>query len=166
MKSFHKALALATVVTAAAWAQGPFGPMTSATPPDPATIVQHQVDRLTNRLGLSTAQAAQATTIFTNVLNAITPLQTQMSTARQSLIAAIKSNNGPTIDQVSSTIGSLSGQIMAIQNKADAAFYATLTSDQQTKLGNNLNFGLGFGGPGFGGPRGPGGNRFGGGVAR
>jgi hypothetical protein len=120
-----------------------------------ATIVANQVARLTKLLTLTTAQQTQASTIFTNALTAITPLQTSEVAARQALPAAVKSNATATIDQLSTTIGSLEGQIMSIQNKADAAFYAILTADQQTKLGqtNFLNGpGLGPGGPGFGGP--------------
>jgi len=122
-------------------------------------MVANQVARLTNLLTLTTAQQAQATTIFTNALTAITPLQTSEATARQALPAAVKSNATSTIDTLSATIGSLSGQIIDIQNKADAAFYAILTSDQQSTLSqtNFLNGPGGFGpgpGPGFGGPGG------------
>ena len=136
-------------------AQRPFGVLTRAAVPDPATIVANQVARLTNLLTLTTAQQTQATTIFTDALTAITPLQTSEVTARQALPAAVKSNATATIDQLSTTIGSLEGQMMSIQNKADAAFYAILTADQQTKL-DQTNFlngpGLGPGGPGFVGP--------------
>jgi hypothetical protein len=67
----------------------------------------------------------------------------------------VKSNNTATIDPLTTTIGSLTGQILDIQNKADAAFYAILTADQQTALNQShfLNGPGSFGpGPGFGGP--------------
>ena len=155
MKTVTKLTACAAILTATLMAQRPFGVLTSGSAPDPATIVANQVTRLTSLLTLTTAQQAQATTIFTNAVNAITPLQTSEATARQSLPAAVKSNATSTIDQLSTTIGSLIGQIMAVQNKADAAFYAILTADQQTKLSqtNFLNGPGGFGpGPGFGRP--------------
>ena len=155
MKLSTKVMQCAAVVAASLMAQRPFGVLTGAAAPDPATIVANQVARLTNLLTLTTAQQTQATTIFTDALTAITPLQTSEVTARQALPAAVKSNATATIDQLSTTIGSLEGQMMSIQNKADAAFYAILTADQQTKL-DQTNFrngpGLGPGGPGFVGP--------------
>ena len=155
MKLSTKVMQCAAVVAASLMAQRPFGVLTRAAVPDPATIVANQVARLTNLLTLTTAQQTQATTIFTDALTAITPLQTSEVTARQALPAAVKSNATATIDQLSTTIGSLEGQMMSIQNKADAAFYAILTADQQTKL-DQTNFlngpGLGPGGPGFVGP--------------
>lgn len=107
-----------------------------------------------------TSESATNWKKYSNALTAITPLQTSEVTARQALPAAVKCNATATIDQLSTTIGLFEGQIMSIQNKADAAFYAILTADQQTKLGqtNFLNGpgfgpgGPGFGGPGFGGP--------------
>ena len=151
MRTRIRVIALSVLFATAVVAQGPtpFGTMTSATPPDPATIVANQVARLTSLLSLTTAQAAQATSIFTNALSAITPLQTTLNTDRQSLQTAVTTNPSA-IDQLAASIGTLTGQIIAIQNKADAAFYAILTSTQQTTLTQHGNFG-GFG-PGPGGP--------------
>ena len=145
------------LLASALLAQRPFGVLTSETAPDPATMVANQVARLTKLLNLSSAQQAQATTIFTNASTAITPLQTSLQTAQQALPAAVKSNSTLTIDQLSSSIGSVTGQIVDLQNRADAAFYAILTSDQQTTLSQtSFPNGPGFPGPGFGGPgRGP-----------
>jgi Spy/CpxP family protein refolding chaperone len=137
-------------------AQAPFGVMTASAPPDPATIVANQVTRLTALLTLTTSQAAQATTVFTNAQTAITPLQTTLSGYWTSLQAAVKSNATATIDQLATSIGTTTGQITAIQNKADAAFYAILTTAQQTTLNSSGGFGGGPGGHGPGGPGGPG----------
>jgi Spy/CpxP family protein refolding chaperone len=153
MAQLTKLMLLAAVFTAALFAQHPFGALTSSTPPDPATIVANQVARLTSLLTLTTAQQSQATTIFTNALNAITPLQTTINTDYTSLQTAVKSNATATIDQLASAIGTAQGQIISIQNKADAAFYAILTADQQSKLGQT-HF---LDGPGLGFGRGPGG---------
>src|SRR5690348_44263 len=136
MTSLSKAIGLAALLSAASFAQRPFGPLTSATPPDPATIVQNQVDRLTRLLSLTAAQVTQATTIFTNAQTAIAPLETSLNQARQALPAAIQSNATSTIDQLSTTIGTVTGQVLALQSKADAAFYAILTTDQKTTLGS------------------------------
>jgi Spy/CpxP family protein refolding chaperone len=124
--------------------------MDAGTPPDPAAMVQNQVNRLTTLLGLTSAQASQALTIFTAAQTAITSLRTSLDTDRQSLQTAVQSNAAATIDQLSTSIGSVTGQITAIQSKADAAFYAILTADQQTKLNQ-----LGPGGRGLGPQFGP-----------
>jgi hypothetical protein len=154
MNTLSRVIAASTLIAAAMTAQRPFGVMTSSTPPDPATMVANQVARLTTLLTLTAAQTAQATTIFTNAAAAVTPLETTLDTDWTSLQAAVQSDSTSTIDSLAASIGSLTGQIVAIQNKADAAFYATLTSAQQTIL--NLRGG-GFGGRGGIGPGGRGG---------
>jgi hypothetical protein len=85
-----KLMILAGLFPAALLAQRPFGVLTSSTPPDPATLVANQVGRLTSLLSLTTEQQAQATTIFTNASNAISPLQTTMRTDYTSLQTAVK----------------------------------------------------------------------------
>ncbi len=148
MKTILKSTALAALLSGAIMAQ-PFGDLTAHTPPDPATMVANKVARLTSLLTLTTAQASQATTIFTNAQTAITPLQTSLSGYRTSLQAAVKTNSTAIIDQLSASIGTATGQISAIQNKADAAFYASLTTAQQTILSSSHGgFGAGHGGPG------------------
>ncbi|MDQ6699265.1 MAG: periplasmic heavy metal sensor [Acidobacteriota bacterium] len=121
------------------------------TPPDPQTMIQNRVDRLTTLLTLTDAQKAQATTIFTNAFTSSQTLQTSLRTARESLPAAVKANNPASIDTIAASIGTLTGQLTAIQSKADAAFYSLLTADQRTKY-DSMPHG-GPGGPGgFGGP--------------
>lgn len=155
MKNSLKLITLTMLLAVTMLAQR-MGPRTGGgTPPDPATMAQHQVERLTTLLNLTTAQASQATTIFTNAATAAAALQTALHTDHTSLQAAIKSNAATTIDQLTTAIGALQGQILSVQSKADAAFYAILTSDQQTKLDSLGGFGRGGFGPGPGGPRGP-----------
>jgi len=152
MKTSLRLITLTTALATTMLAQR-FGPRAgNGTPPDPATMAQHQVERLTTLLNLTTAQASQATTIFTNAATANAALQTTLGTDRTALQSAIKSNAATTIDQLSTAIGSLQGQILSVQSKADAAFYAILTSDQQTKLDSLGGFGRGGFGPGPGGP--------------
>lgn len=148
-------LCVAVSLSAAlAFAQGP-GPRQrgNGTPPDPATMIANRVDFLANALGLSADQKTQATTIFTNALNASQTIQTSLHTAHQSLGDAVKKNDLATIDTLSATIGSATGQLTSINSKADAAFYAILTADQQTKFDSLRR--------GPGGPGGPGAGRFG-----
>jgi Spy/CpxP family protein refolding chaperone len=155
MKTLLRLITITTLLAATMLAQR-FGPRAGGgTPPDPATMAQHQVARLTTLLSLTPAQASQATTIFTNAATATAALQTSLHTDHTSLQAAIKSNAASTIDQLSTSIGALQGQILSTQSKADAAFYAILTSDQQTKLDSLGGFGRGGFGPGPGGPHPP-----------
>ncbi len=127
-------------------------------PPDPAAMIQMRVNHLATVLNLTDAQKAKATTIFTDAHTASQSVRTSMQSAHQSLADAIKKNDAGTIDSVAMTIGNATGQLTAIQAKADAAFYAILTADQQAKFDQMPRGGPGGGfGPGpFGRPpRGP-----------
>lgn len=92
----------------------------------------HRIDRMSTILGLNDAQKAQAKAIFEAEHQAAQPLFQQMHTLRQSLGAAVTDGKGD-IDQLSSQLGALTGQLTAIRTKARAQFYAMLTPDQQTK---------------------------------
>jgi len=125
------------------------------TAPDPAKMVERQVERLTQSLSLTTAQQGQATSIFTASQTANQTVMTELRTARTSLAAAVKSNDSNAIATLSAQIGTLTGQMTANTSKADAAFYAILTPDQQAKYTpGSGGFVGGFGGRGPGGPRG------------
>ncbi len=101
---------------------------------DPAQRIQHRVDHLTQELGLTSAQQQQATTIFTGAMASQKSIHDQMRAAHESLKAAVQKNDSAAIDQASSTIGSLTGQMTSAHAKAQAAFYQILTPDQQSKL--------------------------------
>jgi Spy/CpxP family protein refolding chaperone len=113
------------------------------TAPDPAAMAQRQVERLTQTLSLASAQQAQATTIFTAAQTANQSTMSSLRQAHTSLEAAIKSNDSNAIATLSAQIGSLMGQTTANTAKAEAAFNAILTPDQQAKYTP--------GGGGFGG---------------
>ena len=109
------------------------------------------VARLTTPLDLTSAQQSSATSIFTTEETALATIRTSMHTARTALQTDIKSGNAADIATQAAAIGTLTSQEVQAQGTADAAFYAILTSDQQSKyetLGPR-----GPGGPGgFGGP--------------
>lgn len=129
------------------------------TPPDPAAMVQRQVGRLTETLGLNSDQQAKATTLFSNVRAANESVMTGLRDAHQALATAIKNNDANGIATQSTQIGTLTAQMTANTAKADAAFYAILMPDQQAKYTPNA----GMGGSGAFAGRGPGGrNRAGG----
>jgi Spy/CpxP family protein refolding chaperone len=101
---------------------------------DPATLAARQVSFLTHLLTLTTGQQTQATTIFTASITANQALDTQETAAQTALLAAIKANATATITTQATTLGNLEAQEIANTAKADAAFYALLTTDQKTKL--------------------------------
>lgn len=144
-KSIAAAVLSATLVFAQG--HGPHGQ--GGTPPDPQTMIQNRVDHLATLLTLTDAQKTQATAIFTNAFSSSQTLQTTLRTARESLPAAVKANNPASIDTIAASIGTFTGQLTAIQSKADAAFYNLLTADQRTKYDTFPHGGPGgFGGPG------------------
>src|SRR3954464_1987867 len=97
------------------------------TPPDPATMATMRVNRLATRLNLTDAQKTSAIGIFTTAYTNAQTIQTNLQTNRTALSAAIKKNDTASIDQLSTASGALSGQLTAINSKAEAAFYALLT---------------------------------------
>lgn len=115
---------------------------------DPATMAQHQVERLSTQLTLSTAQQSQATSIFAAEATANQSVMASMVQARAALNTAIKGNDSAGIATAANTIGTLTAQMTTNNGKAQAAFYAILTPDQQTKYHVGAGFGGGFGGPG------------------
>lgn len=124
-------------------------------PPDPAQMVQHRVNFLTQKLGLSTSQQQQATTIFTNAANSQRSLHDQMRTAHQALETAVSSNNAGGIEQAANNIGNLTAQSIVIHSKAEAAFLQTLNQQQQSTYSQIMQeHEHGFGRRGFG-PAGP-----------
>jgi Spy/CpxP family protein refolding chaperone len=127
------------------FAASAFAQTTTGTPHGPN--VANMVARLTTLLTLTSAQQTQATTIFTNEQTAITPVLAQVKSARTSLTAAVHANETATIDTAAAQIGTFEGQLMDIRSKAQAAFYAVLTQDQQTKYTSLHGMG-GFAGPG------------------
>jgi len=137
-----------------------FGQHSGATPTAPTTaqIVANVVQRLTALLTLTTAQQTQTTTIFTTEQTAVSTLNTSMQTAQTALQTAIKANDLTGIVTQATQIGNLTTQRVEDEAKADAAFYAILTADQQTKYNQLHSVGLGgrvgpggrFGGRGLG----------------
>ena len=145
-RSMNTTLKLITTAALAAgciFAQPPGG----GTPPDPQTMISRRVDMLANQLSLTGDQKSMATTIFTNAFTASQAIQQSLQSNRQSLSDAVKKNDTAAIDTLAAASGTLSGQLTALNSKADAAFYAILTDDQKAKYDS------GRGGPG-GGPGG------------
>lgn len=122
----------------------------SRTPPTPEQMVARQVAHITSLLALTTAQQAQATTIFTAEQRAAESLHTSMETVHDALEAAVKANNTAGINSAANQLGNLTTQQVVAQATAKAALYAILTAEQKTKLeANGVDLGPGGGrGPG------------------
>jgi Spy/CpxP family protein refolding chaperone len=149
-----KGIVLATLIASIVFSQ------TATTPPGPPTtaqIVANMVAHFTTLLDLTSSQQALATTIFTTQQTALQALQTPMQAAQTALVTAVTSNTG--LSAAATQIGSLTAQQVLAQATGDAAFYAILTADQQTKYTELNQPGQGGPGqgPGNGGPGGPGG---------
>jgi len=128
---------------------------TPPSPPTPAQMTARQVARLTTLLSLNSGQQAQATAIFTTEQAAISTVFPSLQAAHKALQAAVKTQDSAAITALGAQIGSLTTQEVQARATAQAAFYAILSTDQQTKY-DQLPQGFGgHGGPG--GPGGPGG---------
>ena len=121
------------------------------TPPTPAGMAQHEVQRYTTLLTLTSAQVEQATTIFTTEATARQTSRASERAAHQAMDAAIKSNDAATIQSAATNMGQLAGEAMAAHALAQAQFYAILTADQKTKFSDLEKEHL-VGGPGGHGP--------------
>ncbi|MBZ5490585.1 MAG: Spy/CpxP family protein refolding chaperone [Acidobacteriia bacterium] len=128
-------------------------------PPDPGKMAQRHLDFLTKQLSLTPQQQQQANTIFSDAASNAKANHDQMRSAHDSLKAAIQKNDSAGIEQAANTIGNLTTQMITAHAKAQAAFYQTLTPDQQAKM-NDLESHRGMGmrrhGWGHGGHGGPG----------
>ena len=143
-----RSLALAAVLGLVTMAQAQTTPM--HTPPSPATIAQHEVQRYTTLLTLTPAQVEQATTYFTAEATARQNARASERTAHQALEAAVKANDSAVIQSTSATLGQMSAEATSAHAVARAQFYAILTAEQKTKydqLEQEHMMGGGFHGP-------------------
>ncbi len=104
------------------------------THPTPAQIAANRVDHLSSLLSLTPEQQAKAMTIFTNEAAALGPFFNGMQTARAGLKAAVTLNDPEAVETQAAEIGSLTAQEVETRTAAEAAFYATLTPDQQARF--------------------------------
>lgn len=131
---------------------------TPGTSPTPAQRIAHQVSRLTTLLSLTSAQQTQATAIWTQEQTALSGVRDSMRAAHTALETAVEANDTASIAAQAAQIGELTGQEVSARATAEAAFYAILTADQQTKFKQLPGGPGGFGGHGPGrAPGGPGG---------
>lgn len=89
--------------------------------------------QFTASLNLTPAQKQQGQAIRQATKAKVQPLVQQLQQDRQILKDAIQTGDTAKIQQVSSTIGNLRGQVMADRATGMAQFYASLTPDQKVK---------------------------------
>jgi Spy/CpxP family protein refolding chaperone len=94
-------------------------------------VFGHQ--QMMQALNLTTTQQHQADTIFGDARQKAQPIRQEMRQNREALYAAVKANNTPEIDRLSSHQGELQGAALAVRSEAMAKFYAILTPGQRTK---------------------------------
>lgn len=112
---------------------------------DPARLVEARVSMLAQALSLSDAQKQQAKKLFLDAQEAGRRYRDQIQVARQELQTAVKANDLAAIERSARDIGSATGEITAIDARAQAAFYALLTAEQKTKYDQMPGRGLGVG---------------------
>ncbi len=139
--------AAATLVTGLACAQG-MGPgqgmgqgpgMTDvqigpAGAPVPAARLARRLAMLTKVLDLTDAQVEAAKKVFTDEAAQVKAARAILDGVPVQMQAAVKTNNLGEIDRLSVSIGTVHGQVVAIQAKARAAFRLILTPDQIAKF--------------------------------
>jgi Spy/CpxP family protein refolding chaperone len=82
-------------------------------------------------LNLTDAQKQQAKTIFQETRERTKPIRAELRQNRESLNAAIKSDNKAEIAKLSKADGELMGRLMVARNEAKAKFYSLLTPEQR-----------------------------------
>jgi Spy/CpxP family protein refolding chaperone len=131
--------AVTALAAAVALAQAP----ATGTRPAPHRVpFAHPVfghEQMMQALGLTTVQQQQANTIFGDARQKAEPIRQEMRQNREALHAAVKANNIPQIERLSSHQGELHGKALAIRSEAMAKFYAILTPEQRTKADQMLS---------------------------
>jgi Spy/CpxP family protein refolding chaperone len=121
---------------------------TPPAPPSPDQIAAQRVARLTTLLTLTAGQQSIATTIFTTEATAVSGLFSVEQSARTALETAVEANDTAGIASAAAQLGTLDSRQIQAHASADAAFFAVLTADQQTKYRELIAQGPGGRGPG------------------
>ncbi len=110
------------------------GPNACVTAPDPAAMMARRIDMLTKVLDLTDAQVETAKRIFTDEIAQMTAARAELDGVFAKMQTAVRANDLDTINSLAQTIGTVHGEVVAIQSKAQAAFRQILNPDQIAKL--------------------------------
>jgi hypothetical protein len=101
----------------------------------PAPSATDPVAYWTSYLSLDSAQQGGLRTILSDQQNSVSSLKANLNQAHDALRAAAKAaSSDPAIDNLAANLGGIYAQVVAVQAKAYARFYAMLTPDQKQKL--------------------------------
>ncbi|MGD0870177.1 MAG: Spy/CpxP family protein refolding chaperone [Bryobacteraceae bacterium] len=89
--------------------------------------------RMLQVLDLTDTQKQQAKTILQSARQTAQPLAQQLKQDRAALTAAIEAGDSAKIQQLSTEMGSLRGNVLGVRSQAMSKVYALLTPDQKTK---------------------------------
>lgn len=96
------------------------------------SFAESRVNDLARRFELTDAQRRQALVLFNEADRNSEPVEDRVDQARRDLRAAVLRNAPPAeLDQIAARLGEAIGQLEAIDAKAHAAFYNTLTEKQR-----------------------------------
>lgn len=99
------------------------------------SFAERRVNDMTRRFELTESQRTQALAIFRDADREAEPLEDRLEQAHRALREATRRNaTNAEIDQLSSAVGIITGQLTAINAKADTAFHNTLTNKQREAL--------------------------------
>ena len=132
-RNLLKLAALASIAAGLAVAQTAQPPAGGRAAQRQARVQQRRAG-IADALNLTDAQKQQARTIFQDARQSSQPLRQQLKENRRALADAAKSGKSAAeIQQLSSALGSVWGQMAAIRTEAFSKFYATLTPEQRAK---------------------------------
>lgn len=99
------------------------------------SFAERRVHDMTRRVELTEQQRTQALAIFKDADREAGPLEDKLEQAERALREATRRNaSSSEIDQLATTVGTLTGQLAAINAKADTAFHNTLTPKQRESI--------------------------------
>ena len=144
-------LALPMILAGVLSAQPGRGFRGSLTPPTPAQLVEREVSFLTKYFSLTTSQVTEVTGFLTTEQTCLAANTTNLQSAHEGLVTAIKAGNPTGISTAIGTLGAVQSAQETCRATAAAAIYASLTQPgQQAKVGNGLGPLMGGGGGHFG----------------
>jgi Spy/CpxP family protein refolding chaperone len=108
-------------------------PATPAAPAPETAQKGHAQKQLMQELALTKKQKLQAKAIRQTTKQQAEPLTQQVKEERQVLSAAVQAGDTPKIQQASTQLGSLQGQVLAVKSEGKAQFLALLTPEQKAK---------------------------------
>ena len=118
---------IAALTAAGLFAVSPHS-QTTNTGPTPAFV-----NSIETVLGMTATQKDEAQTAFTQARQQAQPIEQELRGTRQSLQAAVKSDDTAQIQRLATVEGQQIGQLAAIRSAAVAKVYKTFTPEQKAK---------------------------------